>query len=101
MPGPEAKGERAFREYVVKKGGICIKLGGARGIPDRLVLGPGNLHYFTEFKSMTGRLSKAQQQWRAKLKFMGHTCKVHHSASEAIAFYEQEVEAASVPTEGS
>ena len=98
--GPERRGEDKFRQYVIEHGGLCIKLGGARGIPDRLVLTPNGKHYFVEFKAAAGRLTKAQIAWRDKLKSMGHTAKVHHSAAEAIEFYEQTLEATPVPTEG-
>lgn len=99
--GPERRAEDAFRIHVHESGGICIKLGGTRGIPDRLVLGPHGVHYFAEFKSLTGRLSRAQKWWRDLLHRLGHICKRHTNAPEAIAFYEQEVEAASLSTEGS
>ena len=94
--GPERRQEDKFRQYVVEHGGLCIKMGGARGIPDRLVLTPNGKHYFAEFKAAMGRLSHMQIRWRDKLKEMGHTAKVHYSAVEAIEFYEQVVESETV-----
>lgn len=92
MPGPEATIERKFRDYVEGLGGLCIKLQGIRGIPDRLVMfkladRDGGGMYFVEFKSPRGKLTKAQQHWRDRLTSMGIVVMVFRSYEEACEFH--------------
>lgn len=63
--------EKKFRAAIVAKGGLCIKLVGFAGIPDRMVLLPGGRLRFVELKTETGKLSKVQIAVHAKLRALG------------------------------
>ncbi len=53
--------ETTFTNLVKSGGGICLKLTGYRGIPDRLVLVPGGRAFFVELKA-PGKVSRPEQE---------------------------------------
>lgn len=68
--------ENTVETYAVTKvathGGKSIKLTNYRGIPDRLILFPGGIVAFAEFKRPSGgRFSKAQQMWQRLIEHLG------------------------------
>lgn len=66
MTTTEASLESAFRQGVVRIGGLTVKLAPTvKGVPDRMVLFQGQVH-LVELKTETGRLSPAQQAWHRK-----------------------------------
>ena len=59
--GPEARIERASAAYAKRRGCWALKLlPSITGLPDRLILGPGAVVWFVEFKAPGGRLSTRQ-----------------------------------------
>lgn len=63
--------ERALCDKVKERGGRCIKLTSEKGLPDRLVVLPGNKIAFIETKTRGGRLSAIQISTHARLKKIG------------------------------
>lgn len=63
--------EKELNRRVKKRRGLCIKLTGYKGIPDRLVLLPGRIIMFVELKTPNGVLSKAQKVFHAILNGLG------------------------------
>lgn len=63
--------EQYLRKKVVEHGGMCIKLTGEAGLPDRLVLIHKCRHAFVELKRPEGRLSLIQQEYHRRLKALG------------------------------
>jgi len=65
--------EHAIEKYLCRKvkerGGMCVKLTGFNGIPDRLVIGSGDC-WFIELKAEDGVLSPIQQAIHRRLKSM-------------------------------
>ena len=73
MPVRESYVEREIRKYAVKHGFTFIKLMGMKGIPDRMVLGPGKVVAFLEVKR-PGQKPTPIQQYRLKsLRDLGFT----------------------------
>jgi hypothetical protein len=68
--------ELNFRKWVENNGGLCLKLGGVIGIPDRIVLWPGGRVEFAEIKKWNGRPKPIQVFWGKKLREMGFTWKI-------------------------
>lgn len=66
--------EQALEKYLCKQvkanGGMCIKLVGLNGIPDRLVSLPDGRNVYVEMKTDGGRLEPIQQAVHRKLKSM-------------------------------
>ena len=58
--------ERYLYRKIKERGGLCIKLTGLAGIPDRLVILPGRV-VFVELKAEGGRLSPLQVAIQKKL----------------------------------
>ena len=67
--------EKQIERYLVKTckeyGGMCIKLTGYVGIPDRLVMTGDGRVMFVELKRPGQRLRPEQEAWQGKLKRMG------------------------------
>ena len=62
--------ERRLTSKIKQVNGLCLKLTGYKGIPDRIVLLNGRC-YFIELKD-TGRYLRPEQQvWQDKLQAMG------------------------------
>lgn len=59
------KAEQALEKYMSRRvkehGGMCIKLTGVTGIPDRLVITPYGKCIFVEMKADGGRIAPIQQ----------------------------------------
>lgn len=64
--------EITVEKYLTKKvkeaGGICVKLGVYKGIPDRMLLLPKGKVYFVELKREDGILSSHQLKWQKTLR---------------------------------
>lgn len=69
--------EHAIEKYLCRKvkecGGMCVKLTGLNGIPDRLVIGLYGECCFVELKAEDGVLSPIQQAIHRRLKSMHQT----------------------------
>jgi len=79
--------EGKFTAEVKQSGGLSIKLNPLwfKGIPDRLILLPGQIIFFIEFKRRSGGiLSGIQQLIHRKLREMGFEVYVCSSRNEAI-----------------
>lgn len=84
-----------FIEYIFKTiaeeecGGLCLKFvsPGKRGVPDRIVLFPGGVVAFVEFKRPGGRFSELQKQVAAE--FASVDARVHavRSLEDAAEFF--------------
>lgn len=81
--------ERTIESYlanrVAEKGGLCIKLVGYTGIPDRLVLLDGGA-FFVECKAPGGRLSPMQRHWLDDLEKKGFVARVVDSKAAVDEF---------------
>ena len=78
MSGPEATLERRCARAAKAAGGDLIKLlpWALRGLPDRLLVLPGGLTVWCEFKAPTGRLTSLQAYWKHRLESLGHRYEV-------------------------
>jgi hypothetical protein len=66
------------------RGALCIKQT-ALGAPDRLIVLPGGVHVWLEFKTPQGKLRPAQSAYHHVLKSLGAFIYVVHDTKEAIA----------------
>ena len=68
----ESKVEKHLIAEVTARGGLCLKLDAATyaGIPDRLVIMPGEPPRFVEVKRKRGRVAELQAGWRERLAHM-------------------------------
>lgn len=70
------KGEQNLEKYLSRnvklRDGLCVKLTGVNGIPDRLVLTNTGRHFFVELKTDGGRVSQIQDSIHKRLRHMGH-----------------------------
>ena len=73
--------EQSSRLLVKRYGGWMIKLTYIKGIPDRLVLAPGAVVFFVEFKRLGEKAGKLQGYRLKQMRKMGFT-------AEAIDNYE-------------
>ena len=67
----ESKIEGTLINAVKKRGGICWKLTGYKGMPDRLVLLPGNIVKFIETKRLGEDARKSQEVVHKELRTLG------------------------------
>ena len=78
--------ENAIEQYLVqevkKRKGLCIKLLGVVGIPDRMILLPIRIILFVETKVPKGKLSPLQRWWERTLKALGFDYLVIRSKEE-------------------
>jgi len=76
--------EIALGKWAKKLGCLYLKMDPthARGIPDRLVVGPGGRVLWLEVKNENGRLSAGQVGWGQLLKKIGHDHAVVYSTDE-------------------
>ena len=63
--------ERRLLEMVKRHGGLCLKLTGYCGIPDRVLLTADGKVIFAEIKRPGGKLRPKQKAWQGKLRNMG------------------------------
>jgi hypothetical protein len=78
--------ESSIEQYLVqevkKRKGLCIKLLGVVGIPDRMILLPIRIILFVETKTPKGKLSPLQKWWERTLKALGFDHLVIRSKGE-------------------
>ena len=77
--------ERRLTNKVKRVNGLCLKLTGYKGIPDRMVLVNGRC-YFVELKDEGKRLRPEQQVWQDRLKGMGFESVMLDSKDAVDAF---------------
>lgn len=79
----ESKLEHKFVKAVESIGGLAPKWvsPGARGVPDRIAILPGNRIAFVELKAPRENLKPLQEWWAEKLRARGHA--VYKIDSEA------------------
>ena len=63
--------EKYFKTKIESNGGLCIKLNGFVGIPDRLILLPSGRMFFVEFKKKDEKPRKIQRIMHDKLEGLG------------------------------
>ena len=72
--------EKAVEQYLVRQvkscGGMCIKMTGVNGVPDRLVVMPGGKMRFAELKAPNGKISAIQEVMHKRLKKLGFNVSV-------------------------
>lgn len=83
---------KVCHDAVVKYGVYSIKLNGRgqTGWPDRLMLVPGGLCFFIEFKAPKGRLSarqKVMHELLGELGFMVYTCDNYLKAMTLVGYH--------------
>ena len=66
---PEQAIEKYLCRCVKEHGGMCVKMVGVNGIPDRLVIGNAEC-WFIELKAENGHLSPIQQAIHRRLRSM-------------------------------
>ena len=85
--------ESNIEQYLIKKvkerDGLCIKLTGLVGLPDRLILLPVRIVIFIETKTATGKLSPLQKWWQKSLTNLGFTHLVIRSKEEVNTLISQ------------
>jgi hypothetical protein len=86
MAGPEKRVEAGFAKWCREQGLFCLKLAaqGVVGFPDRSIILPGGTLVCIEFKSPTGKTSKAQDQRINALQALGVPVLVTSDKKEAI-----------------
>lgn len=66
------KTEQAIEKHLCRRvreiGGLCVKLTGTNGIPDRLVILPNGRNIYIELKAPDGRLSPIQLATHKRLR---------------------------------
>lgn len=74
----ESEVEQALRRAVEDEGGLCLKwvCPGHRGVPDRILLFPGEVIAFVELKRPGAKVKAGglQEWWRAWLWALGFAC---------------------------
>lgn len=85
----ESKLEQLFKDYALGFGCCAYKFvsPGRRGVPDRLVIGPGGVAFFIEFKSTRGKLSPSQTREIGRLRQSGfrvYVCTNLEDAKETL-----------------
>ena len=80
----EAYTERHCRVLAEHRGGILLKLSpfGVAGIPDRILLWPGGIVVFIEFKAQGKYLKPLQKFWRDRLCRLGFRVELFRSTAE-------------------
>lgn len=82
--------ERPFCEEALRRECKAEKWG-LRGWPDRQILLGEGYHFWMEFKTLTGKLRKAQTIVRERLIEMGDQVYVPRTLDEAVSILEQEI----------
>lgn len=83
--------ERKLRESVKKLGGLALKFSSPyhRGMPDRIVLMPGNRIAFAELKTIGKKPTELQKKAIAELRAMGFKAEVIDSQEGLNKFLEE------------
>ncbi|QNM07187.1 VRR-NUC domain-containing protein [Wansuia hejianensis] len=83
--------ERVLVEQVKRLGGRAYKWvsPGNDGVPDRIVILPGERPCFVELKTETGKLSRLQELQIGRLRKLGQDVRVLHGIQEVDAFLEE------------
>lgn len=86
----ESEIEKFLRDGVKKQGGRAYKFvsPGNDGVPDRIVIFPGQEPIFVELKTETGRLSTLQQVQIKRLLDLGQDVRVLYGIDEVREFLE-------------
>ena len=79
--------ERRLTNKVRQVNGLCLKLTGYKGIPDRMVLIKGKV-VFIELKDEGKKLRPEQKLWQDRLKGMGFECLMIDSKEKVDEFLE-------------
>ena len=79
--------ENYLKVKIKRMGGICLKLTGYKGIPDRMILVNGKC-YFVELKDEGKKLRPEQQAWQDKLREMGFVAVMIDSKEKVDVFVE-------------
>ena len=88
---PESSIEARFRRWVqARYGGLCMKLAGPRGWPDRVTILPNGRVVFMEFKTPDGRASVHQELWIERLRRLGHEAEIVFGFDHAVEIIERE-----------
>lgn len=77
--------ERRLTNKVKRVNGLCLKLTGYKGIPDRMVLVKGKV-VFVELKDEGKKLRPEQKLWQDRLKGMGFECLMLDSKEKVDEF---------------
>lgn len=91
-PHVKEDSEHAIEEYLVRCvgsiGGMALKFTspGLRGVPDRLVILPGNRFYFVELKKRTGAIRALQWVFATRVLNVGVNVEFIKSKAEVDAF---------------
>lgn len=92
--------EKAFGRRLAKAGYLFLKMG-QDGWPDRLVVGPGGVVAFIEFKTPKGRVAPRQHERILKLANLGHFVFVIRDAEQrTVDEFLKAVESSSLPDQG-
>lgn len=67
----EAQIEQTLVSEIKRRGGLCFKMTGYRGIPDRLVLLPNGRAIFIELKRPGGKVRSTQEKAHKVLRQLG------------------------------
>lgn len=82
--------EKKLRLGVERLGGVCWKMGGEEGMPDRIVLLPGGRTIWVETKRPSGRLSGMQLYQHGRLHRLGQDVRVLWSAEAVEEFIKEQ-----------
>lgn len=91
--GPEQAVERAVVRLAEKHGGRALKMNPRlyAGIPDRLVVLPGQPMFFVETKAPGGTPSKLQKRWHMLLHLIGHDVAIPSSVEAVGALFKEKL----------
>ena len=83
--------ERYLREQIERIDGQCLKFvsPGRNGVPDRLVLLDGGIHFFVEVKRPNERPTRMQMKCHRQLQAIGHDVYVVANKEEVDALIRQ------------
>ena len=80
--------ESRLTKRIKEVNGLCLKLNGYKGIPDRIILLNGKC-YFVELKDTGKRLRPEQKVWQDKLRRMGFVAVMVDSKDAVDSFVEE------------
>lgn len=86
MKGIEGKIEQYLVKRVKVSGGMCLKLSGYKGIPDRIVLMNGKVYFVEVKKTGGGVVSEAQVEMLKKLNDAGYIAVILDSKESVDKF---------------